>query len=58
MIKQAAYGVEPWSLRESGLNIDLLAQSESVFALSNGHIGLRPLLKRVNKKNFHLTKIC
>ena len=41
MIKQAAYGVEPWSLRESGLNMDLLAQSESVFALSNGHIGLR-----------------
>jgi alpha,alpha-trehalose phosphorylase len=41
MIKQAAYGVEPWSLKESGLNMDLLAQSESVFALSNGHIGLR-----------------
>ncbi|HYZ56225.1 MAG TPA: glycoside hydrolase family 65 protein [Streptosporangiaceae bacterium] len=41
MIKQAAYGVEPWSLRESALNMDLLAQSESVFALSNGHIGLR-----------------
>jgi alpha,alpha-trehalose phosphorylase len=41
MIKQAAYGVEPWMLRESGLNMDLLAQSESVFALSNGHIGLR-----------------
>jgi alpha,alpha-trehalose phosphorylase len=41
MIKQAAYGVEPWTLRESALNMDLLAQSESVFALSNGHIGLR-----------------
>src|SRR6201999_3910581 len=41
MIKQAAYGVEPWSLKEAGLNMDLLAQSESVFALSNGHIGLR-----------------
>jgi alpha,alpha-trehalose phosphorylase len=41
MIKQGAYGVEPWSLKESGLNMDLLAQSESVFALSNGHIGLR-----------------
>jgi alpha,alpha-trehalose phosphorylase len=41
MIKQAAYGVEPWVLRESALNTDLLAQSESVFALSNGHIGLR-----------------
>jgi alpha,alpha-trehalose phosphorylase len=41
MIKQAAYGVDPWMLHESGLNMDLLAQSESVFALSNGHIGLR-----------------
>ena len=41
MIKQAAYGVEPWLLRESGINMDLLAQSESVFSLSNGHIGLR-----------------
>src|SRR6202012_3918193 len=41
MIKQGAYGVEPWSLKESGLNMDLLAQSESVFALSNVHISLR-----------------
>src|ERR1700729_1465438 len=41
MIKQGAYGVEPWSLKESGLNMDLLAQSESVFALSNVHIGMR-----------------
>src|SRR5580692_194633 len=41
MIKQAAYGTEPWVLREKELNLDLLAQSESIFALSNGHIGLR-----------------
>src|ERR1700729_4474308 len=41
MIKQGAYGVEPWSLKEAGLNLGLLAQSESIFALSNGHIGLR-----------------
>ncbi len=41
MIKQAAYGTEPWRLVEKGLNLDLLAQSESIFALSNGHIGLR-----------------
>src|SRR6201992_3525682 len=41
MITQGAYGGEPWSLKEEGLNMDLLAQSESVFALSNGHIGLR-----------------
>src|SRR5229473_1718882 len=41
MIRQSAYGVEPWRLRETELNLDVLAQSESVFALSNGHIGLR-----------------
>src|SRR5277367_4609980 len=41
MIKQAEYPVEPWHIRELGLNLDLLAQSESVFALSNGHIGVR-----------------
>src|SRR5882672_6957613 len=41
MITQGAYGVEPWSLKEAVLNMDLLAQSESVFALSNGHLGLR-----------------
>lgn len=33
--------VEPWQVREIGLHIDELAQSESVFALSNGHIGVR-----------------
>ncbi len=41
MIRQAEYPVEPWSLRETALNLDLLAQSESVFALSNGHLGWR-----------------
>jgi alpha,alpha-trehalose phosphorylase len=40
-VKQAAYRVEPWCVVESELNLDMLAQSESVFALSNGHIGLR-----------------
>jgi alpha,alpha-trehalose phosphorylase len=41
VIKQAAYAVEPWCVREQELKLDTLAQSESVFALSNGHIGLR-----------------
>ncbi|MDQ2845901.1 MAG: family 65 glycosyl hydrolase [Actinomycetota bacterium] len=41
MITHPAYAVEPWCLRETGLNLDVLAQSESVFALSNGHIGWR-----------------
>ena len=38
---QSAYQVEPWSVIETRLDPDMLAQSESVFALSNGHIGLR-----------------
>ncbi|MEV0408535.1 glycosyl hydrolase family 65 protein [Actinoallomurus sp. NPDC050550] len=41
MIRQTAYTVEPWCVREQTLDLDMLAQSESVFALSNGHIGLR-----------------
>ncbi|MCW2640906.1 MAG: Kojibiose phosphorylase, partial [Dactylosporangium sp.] len=35
------FPAEPWDVRESGLDLNVLAQSESVFALSNGHIGLR-----------------
>ncbi len=35
------FPVEPWQLREVGLDFEMLAQSESLFALSNGHIGLR-----------------
>jgi alpha,alpha-trehalose phosphorylase len=41
MIVNGPYGVEPWVLTEDHLDLDLLAQSESVFALSNGHVGLR-----------------
>ena len=35
------YAVEPWGLRETALDLAHLAQSESVFALANGHVGLR-----------------
>ncbi|GGQ14073.1 glycosyl hydrolase [Streptomyces griseomycini] len=41
MITQRAYAVEPWTVRERTLDLGLLAQSESVFALSNGHVGWR-----------------
>ncbi|MGW7402762.1 glycoside hydrolase family 65 protein [Streptomyces sp. NPDC054833] len=41
MITHRAYTVEPWAVRETDLNLDVLAQSESVFALSNGHVGWR-----------------
>ena len=41
MIAQPAFPAEPWSVRETTLDLDLLGQTESVFALANGHIGLR-----------------
>jgi alpha,alpha-trehalose phosphorylase len=41
VIKHPVFHVEPWSLREKALDLDVLAQTESVFALSNGHIGWR-----------------
>jgi alpha,alpha-trehalose phosphorylase len=41
MITHPAFPAEPWVVRESGLDLNVLAQTESVFALSNGHIGLR-----------------
>ena len=41
MIGHPVFVTEPWSLRETGLDLDVLAQTESVFALSNGHIGWR-----------------
>ena len=36
-----AFTTEEWNIRELGLHLDNLAQTESIFALSNGHIGLR-----------------
>ncbi|CDO09910.1 glycoside hydrolase family 65 protein [Mycolicibacterium cosmeticum] len=41
MITHDAFPVEPWQIRETRLDLDMLAQAESIFALSNGHIGLR-----------------
>ncbi|MDQ1743249.1 MAG: alpha,alpha-trehalose phosphorylase, partial [Pseudonocardiales bacterium] len=41
MITDARFPIEPWQVREVGLDFGMLAQSESIFALSNGHIGLR-----------------
>ena len=41
MIADEAFPVEPWHVRETKLCLDLLPQSESLFALSNGHIGMR-----------------
>src|SRR5215468_3445319 len=41
MIQHPSFRVEPWSLHETALSLEVLAQSESLFALSNGVIGLR-----------------
>ncbi|HEX4729833.1 MAG TPA: family 65 glycosyl hydrolase, partial [Solirubrobacterales bacterium] len=45
MIEDPAYTVEPWGIRETHLDLEKLAQSESVFALANGHIGVRGTLE-------------
>jgi alpha,alpha-trehalose phosphorylase len=41
VIDHPAFTVEPWAVRETELHLDHLAQTESVFALANGHLGLR-----------------
>jgi alpha,alpha-trehalose phosphorylase len=41
VIASDVFEVEPWTLTERELHLDVLAQTESIFALSNGHIGLR-----------------
>ena len=41
VIRHPSFRCEPWEVCETDLRIDELAQRESVFALSNGHIGLR-----------------
>ena len=44
MIGHPSFETEPWTLSESKLELDLLPHSESLFALSNGHIGWRGTL--------------
>jgi alpha,alpha-trehalose phosphorylase len=41
VIAHPSIAVEPWTVHETSLRLDLLAQTESLFALSNGHIGVR-----------------
>jgi alpha,alpha-trehalose phosphorylase len=41
MDHRTQFPVEPWVVRETFLDLDRLARAESVFALSNGHLGLR-----------------
>ncbi|HEV2029782.1 MAG TPA: glycosyl hydrolase family 65 protein [Candidatus Dormibacteraeota bacterium] len=41
MIRNEGFATEPWAVSEVGIDLDLLGQTESIFALSNGHIGWR-----------------
>jgi alpha,alpha-trehalose phosphorylase len=41
VIKHGAFTTEPWGIHETALSLDILAQTESLFSLSNGHFGLR-----------------
>jgi alpha,alpha-trehalose phosphorylase len=41
MILHPAFPEEPWKIRELHLDLGVLAQTESLFALANGHLGLR-----------------
>ncbi len=41
MIEPNGFTIEPWEIVEPELDLDRLAHTESIFALSNGHIGLR-----------------
>jgi len=41
MIGSGIFTVEPWAVTEPELHLELLGETESIFSLSNGHIGLR-----------------
>jgi alpha,alpha-trehalose phosphorylase len=41
VIEHPVFPVEPWQLRESELDLSVLPHAESLFALSNGHVGWR-----------------
>jgi alpha,alpha-trehalose phosphorylase len=41
LIGDASFPIEPWAVRENSFDLKHLGQTESIFALSNGHIGWR-----------------
>jgi alpha,alpha-trehalose phosphorylase len=45
MSQYRSFPPEPWVVREAELDLSTLAESEAIFALSNGHIGLRANLE-------------
>ena len=52
MIDDDAFPVEPWHVRETSLNMDRIAETESLFALSNGHMGYAATSRKVNPTAF------
>ncbi len=45
MIQHACFSCEPWEVRETELDLAVLAHTESILALANGHIGMRANLE-------------
>lgn len=41
MIDHPSFSTEQRAIRETDLDLDVLAQTEALFALGNGHLGLR-----------------
>lgn len=41
MTNEDIFPVEPWQIRETHLDFEQLDEAESLFALSNGHLGMR-----------------
>jgi alpha,alpha-trehalose phosphorylase len=41
VISQDNYPVDPWCVCETAIDLDLIDEAESIFALANGHLGLR-----------------
>ena len=55
---RATFPIEPWSLTEVGLDHASLAVHESVFALTNGHIGMRGSSSSVGTVSFARRSDC
>ncbi|RBM16926.1 family 65 glycosyl hydrolase [Prauserella sp. PE36] len=47
---ERGYECSPWELRWRGLAVDQLQRTESTFALSNGHIGMRGTLEEAEPR--------
>jgi Trehalose and maltose hydrolases (possible phosphorylases) len=52
MITNSAFAVEPWAIRERRLHLETLAQTESVFALSNGQSACAATSTKVSHTDF------